>query len=597
MKLNWFLPSTNSRRAADGAGQPSQGPSRQRWLLKMGITWAASPVRRLCQSGFLLLFLVLFFYVCWPHGSTNYAESLQARERIAAEFFLILDPLVSICAAIASHTWIWSLSAAGIMLAICLFIPRGFCGYVCPMGTLIDLFDWLLGRRTEVLRLRGRGWWAHLKYYVLLGTLAASAFGLVLTGFFAAIPVLTRGMEFLLAPVQLGMLCGWHQVPPMHAGQYLSAALFLLILGLGLLKPRFWCRYVCPTGAVFSTASALRLTQRTVEASCISCGRCVEACPFDAIKPDFETRAADCTFCQTCGGVCPVGAIQFVPRWNAVDRKPSEDLPAVEPALSRRGFVMAAAGSAALVLASRRALATQMGVPAADPLIRPPGSAPEAQFLAMCTRCGECLKVCPTNVLQPARLEQGFEALWTPQAVTDWSGCDPNCNNCGQVCPTGAIRALPLEEKSAVRMGLSVVDQKACLPHAGRADCDLCQHICKTAGHEAIEFIRVGVEMDENGMPSPDSGHLAPMVLAEKCVGCGLCQSRCYNINVKQKRLLRQAAIAVQTGPDKEDRIMNGSYLALRQAERARRQAQTPKASAPASQNSGGDDYLPDFLK
>lgn len=596
MQLNWFLPAEGNRKGKVAKGLPAEEPGLSRRLLeRLGSTWAASPVRRLCQATFLILFLVLFFYVCWPGASTNYAESLRARERVEAELFLILDPLVSLSTAIASRTWIWSLYAAGIILAICVFIPRGFCGYVCPMGTFIDLFDWSVGRRARVLGLQGRGWWAHLKYYVLLGVLAASLFGLVLTGFFAAIPVLTRGMEFLLAPLQLGVMRGWHLVPPMHAGHYISAGLFLLVLGLGLLKPRFWCRYVCPTGAVFSIANALRLTQRNVESSCISCGQCVKACPFDAIKPDFTTRAADCTYCQTCGGVCPVGAIRFVPRWDVADRKPIRDLPAFEPALSRRGFVMAAAGSAALVLANRHAFGTQTGLPGADPLIRPPGSVPEAQFLRMCTRCGECLKICPTNVLQPAGFEQGLEGLWTPQAATDWSGCDPNCNNCGQVCPTGAIRALPLDEKRAVRMGLSVVDEKTCLPHAGREDCDLCQHICKTAGHEAIEFIRVGVEMDENGMPSPDSGRLAPMVLAEKCVGCGLCQSRCYSINVKEKRLLRQAAIVVQTGSGREDRLMQGSYLALREAER--RQRQTPKSETPTSQKSGGDDYLPDFLK
>ena len=41
----------------------------------------------------------------------------------------------------------FDLIAAGIILAVCVFIPRGFCGYVCPLGTLIDCFDWIVGKR------------------------------------------------------------------------------------------------------------------------------------------------------------------------------------------------------------------------------------------------------------------------------------------------------------------------------------------------------------------------------------------------------------------------------------------------------------------
>ena len=69
-------------------------------------------------------------------------------------------------------------------------IPRGFCGYICPLGTVIDLFDWAIGRRVNRWKLKdqNRGWWVHLKYYLLLGCLVAALFGVLLTGFVAAIP-------------------------------------------------------------------------------------------------------------------------------------------------------------------------------------------------------------------------------------------------------------------------------------------------------------------------------------------------------------------------------------------------------------------------
>jgi ferredoxin len=227
-------------------------------------------------------------------------------------------------------------------------------------------------------------------------------------------------------------------------------------------------------------------------------------------------------------------------------------------------------------------------------LVRPPGSVPEREFLKLCVRCGVCFKACPFNVLQPVAFQQGLDGLWTPYVVADWSGCDPTCNNCGQVCPTGAIRAVPLEEKRAARMGLGVVNEKTCLPFAGSGACELCADECTAAGYHAIEFVRVGVEVDAEGTPIADTGYRAPVVLPEECNGCGLCQARCYAINVKQKRLLETSAIQVVAGPGMEDRMMTGSYQALR-AEELRKREQAPRSQG--DEKGSGEGYLPDFLK
>ena len=198
----------------------------------------------------------------WP---AHYADDLAAKEFVPAEIFLALDPLVSISTALAAKTWVWSLSLAAVMLGIGILIPRGFCGYLCPLGTLIDLFDWAIGRRVTRFRAPDNGWWVHIKYYLLAGSLVAALCGVLVTGYVAAIPVITRGLLFVLAPLQVGLLRGPHQVPPLNAGHYVSIGLFLLVLGLGLLKPRFWCKYVCPSGAVFSLGNLLRLSERKVE--------------------------------------------------------------------------------------------------------------------------------------------------------------------------------------------------------------------------------------------------------------------------------------------------------------------------------------------
>lgn len=523
----------------------------------------------------------------WP---SHYADNLRHKETVAGELFLVIDPLVSLSTAIASRAWVWSLSCAGIILVACVFVPRGFCGYLCPLGTLIDLFDWAVGKRVTRFRVSGDGWWVHIKYYLLLGIVVAAFGGVLLSGLFSAIPVITRGLLFTLSPLQTGAATGWHQMPPLSIGHVVSLLLFFAVLGLGFLRPRFWCKYVCPSGAVFSLSNVFRATERKVETSCIHCNKCVEVCPFDAIKPDFTTRTTDCTFCQSCGGVCPTHAIKFVDRWEVQGLKVENDPPTHETSLGRRGFLSASVGTASgivgglLASTGTRAFGATLDGEGPRP-VRPPGSVPEAEFLQMCIRCGECFQSCPSDVLQPLGFQQGLEGLWTPHVVADWAGCASSCNACGQVCPTGAIRALPLEEKRHARMGLAVINASTCLPFHGEA-CQLCVDECTAAGYHALEFVQVGTEVDAAGQPIEGTGTLAPLLLPDKCVGCGLCQTRCYAINVASKELLNESAIVIKVGHNHEDRLMSGSYRELREQE--------AQNDAPVETGSGS--YLPEFL-
>ncbi|MHC4226517.1 MAG: 4Fe-4S dicluster domain-containing protein [Planctomycetota bacterium] len=576
MRLNLFLPKNDTHKAL------------RKVLAVLGPTWSASPTRRIIQVVCLAGFLVLLFHVCWPYGSRDYAAAMQAKELIEVEIFLALDPLLSVSTALAARAWVWSLSWAAVIVLICLVIPRGFCGYVCPLGTLLDIFDWAVGHRIKFMRLKTEGWWTNLRYYILVATLVAAVFGLLLSGFVSAIPIVTRGMVFVFGPVQLGLLKDWYLVSPMNAGYFVSIALFVLVLVLGFLQPRFWCRYICPTGAMFSIANFLRLSERKVDATCIECGRCTDACSFSAIGPDYETRTFNCTFCQTCGGICPKQSINFTARWDKSNLKLQQENACESVSCSRRGFLAGVAGATAAGIAVPVLVAEGTTLP-----VRPPGSVPEDKFLQLCIRCGECFKACPNNVLQPIGFDRGFDALWTPQVVADWAGCEVTCNNCGQVCPTGAIRALPPDEKRAARIALAFVNEQTCLPYAGREDCRMCVDECASAGYNAIEFVRVGGEIDADGAPVEGSGYLAPVVLADKCVGCGLCQMRCHSVNVKSKKLLKHSAIRMEAGPGKEDRIMKGSYLAL-QKERAKKKAESSRTQ---QQDKPSNDYLPDFLK
>jgi len=424
-------------------------------LAGLGPTWRSSPLRRVIQSACLLLFLYAFFYICWPYSRQFSSTTLSEKEWFPVETFLLIDPLVGVSTALAGRVVNWSPLAwtVGILL-FCLLAPRAFCGYLCPLGTLIDLWDWLVGRRFQRLHLPSSSpanrWWTRIRYYVLFGVLVASLCGLLLSGFVSAIPVLTRGLLFTAGRWQLGLMKGPGHLLPVDWTVWLSVGLFAGTFLIGLLGKRFWCRCLCPSGALFSCFTLFRIAQRRVEDTCCGCGKCIEVCPFDGVRQDFATQTSNCAFCQSCGGVCPTHSIRYALRWNSSVRPLRDASSAQQPAWSRRGFLAASAlGTAALA----QGLVKLTG-PGRDPPrpIRPPGSVAEAEFLALCIRCGECFKVCPGPVLHPAGLEYGVDALWTPVARPDHAGCHQDCNFCTQVCPTGAIQPLELAAKRRTRI-------------------------------------------------------------------------------------------------------------------------------------------------
>lgn len=520
-------------------------------LRLLGPSWRAAPVRRISQAVSLLVFLVLFVHVARSLGPDSPANSVARAQWLPAETFLWLDPLVGISASLAARAWTAALGVGLVVLGICLFLPRGFCGYVCPLGTLADVVDWLLARadrlrgtRFRWLRLERRGWWSHLRFALLVAALVAAALGVGLAGYVAAVPVLTRGLSGSWLRGYTGGGWGrpfWENVAAVGTIMPLAIALAVCLLGR-----RFWCRALCPTGALLSVFSLLRLWERKVSDSCISCGRCRQACAFDAIGNDFATRPLDCTFCQECGGVCPVGAIEFAARWKASAEQAEEETAPGDPALSRRALVAGAVVGAAATVGIR------WGSPRSKELLRPPGALDEDRFLALCVRCGMCMQVCPGPVLHPMGLAAGLDALWTPVAVPVIAGCHQDCNACTQVCPTGAIQPLALAEKRRTAMGLAAVNTRTCLPHAGERDCRLCFEACKDAGYHAIRMREIPLEVGDvpPGAVSDDEleamGRIeAPFVHRDACTGCGQCENRCHQAWVRREKMLQRSAIVV----------------------------------------------------
>jgi len=548
LSVGHFFPATAARKPEGWRRHADAG------LRRLGPTWRAAPARRGVQVLALGLYLGLFFYVAWPYADVFTDRVVAAKEWAPLETFLWIDPLVGLSTAIAARAWNVAVLGAGAVLLLSVLFPRAFCGYLCPLGTLIDGFDWLVGRRVTRLRVKRVGGWAYLRFYLLAAVLIGSVLGVLLAGYLAAIPVLTRGLLFTAGRVETGLLKNWGQVGAADAAVYLSVVLWAVIFLLGFLAPRFWCRYVCPSGALISLFSFLRITGRQVGEACTGCGRCAKACPFDAVGEHFAARRLECAFCQTCGGVCPAHAIGFGPRGGG--RREQSFLPTRGP-VSRRAFLLSAVGGTAAAVATRPSLLGGRAAP--PPLLRPPGSVEETAFLRLCIRCGECFKVCPGPVLRPAGFENGLDALWTPVAVPSHAGCHQDCNFCTQVCPTGAIVPLDIAEKRRTRMGLAVIDRKKCLPHRGERDCRLCFEECRTAGYHAIEMRQIDLNVGPlpDGVLSQDEidqmAHIeAPFIVTDRCTGCGLCEYRCASALVKQRRMLDSSAVVIT--PQNADR-------------------------------------------
>jgi ferredoxin len=166
---------------------------------------------------------------------------------------------------------------------------------------------------------------------------------------------------------------------------------------------------------------------------------------------------------------------------------PSAGGEVLSPDLSRREFLTAAVSGAAAMPLLR--IGGNPGPNWNARLVRPPGSLPEQQFLSRCIKCGQCMRICPTNVIHPAGLTAGLEGLWTPvlNFRIGTSGCQHNCIACGNLCPTAAIRPISLEERQGlgqyaqqgpITIGTAFIDRGRCLPWAMDRPCIVCQENC-----------------------------------------------------------------------------------------------------------------------
>jgi len=488
-------------------------------------------LRRWVQGGLLLGFLWLFARTAYRGADLlDWPVHLLFR----------LDPLAWLAEflAVGIEALAWTWFAALLLLLASVFLGRFFCGWMCPLGTTLDLTRGALRRLGWVRRPPRRlpRWTAPA---VLVALVTATALGLPLLGLFDPLslvlrslalvvhPLFDSGVKALLGAAEATRLPG---LAPAAADLYDNLSRWLLsfgqpafllagitgltvaaVLRLEALAPRFWCSHLCPLGTLLGLSARLGPLRRAKagDERCGTCRSCAVHCPTQAADADPADSVA-CIQCGTCERVCP----QEERRPRAA--KPHLGTPTV--AARRALLASAAAGAVWAVVPSVRAAEGEAPVD----FLRPPGATPEEEFQKRCIRCGACMRVCPRGALHPTLLQAGLGGLWTPRLVPRIGYCEYHCRLCGQVCPTGAIGYLEEGEKERFVIGIAVFDKDRCLPYRKAQDCMVCEEHCPT-GEKAIVFAEE-THADPLGVPRTVK---MPRVVEERCIGCGICETRC----------------------------------------------------------------------
>jgi polyferredoxin len=512
-------------------------------------------LRRASQIIFLLIFFILLI-------KTDYSG--QNEIPYPVKIFLDFDPLAFISTLISAHSVPLMLLLSLSLIVLTLLLGRVFCGWICPLGTLTNAFSFY-GRPHEDTR-GEKSKHARYKYLLLLFVLGGALAGIEIAGIFDPVSLLIRSLSLSIIPATDWLVRA--VMEPLYAMNIpilselsdlflsflektilpfrsvffrqalLVGLLFTGILAASRLTTRFWCRYICPLGALLGLFSRFQVLKLNMNDRCNSCDDCAAVCQGGA-RPNVRDgwSSMECLMCFNCEKECPQEALEwaFSLKGTSTDRID----------IRRRRFIQAFGLGALTVGFQKSSPAGQMTPPL---LIRPPGSAGEDEFLTRCIRCGECMKVCITGGLQPTLLEAGIMGIWSPILVPKIGYCEFNCTLCGQVCPTDAIRELSVPEKQKMKIGLAFVDTGRCIPFAFGRPCIVCEEFCPTP-QKAIYFKKI---------KGPKGAIVnAPVVDIDLCIGCGICETKCP---VNDIPAIRITSAGESRNPDKRLDLKTTDY-------------------------------------
>ncbi|MCU0650730.1 MAG: 4Fe-4S binding protein, partial [Candidatus Omnitrophica bacterium] len=268
--------------------------------------------RRVSQTFFGLLFV----YILW---STTY----PLKGIFSAQIFFKTDPLLMLVTALSERVILAGIVWSLVMLGLTLVFGRFFCGWICPLGALMDLAT--VEKKNRALKDRTNRRLRRIKYWILgIITLAALS-GLQLAWFLDPVVIAGRFVSLNLIPtVTFSIDSGFalliknfnlygpvydlyrslkSSVLGVHVRYFAHAsivfAFMIAIIAAAVYYKRFWCRAVCPLGALYAIAARHSLLTREV-VECINCGKCKQDCRMGAIRDDASYVKQECILCMDC---------------------------------------------------------------------------------------------------------------------------------------------------------------------------------------------------------------------------------------------------------------------------------------------------------
>ncbi len=316
----------------------------------------------------------------------------------------------------------------------------------------------------------------------------------------------------------------------------IMSLLGLAALILVLQRPRGYCKWLCPTGLLceaISQKSRWRLFKKLPPLGMFSAFVLIGSIVFGAsVVLVFDPIVALAAFLNSvalpadmawfsvivfgfiiginllsrhvwCAKLCPLGGLQDaatkVSRW--VQGRKTDNI----HFNTHRRLVLGALGGFGAGLLLKRSRSDSN-------VLRPPAALAEADFQLTCLRCGTCMQACPTHILYPQLKSASLTSLFTPQVKFESGYCLPDCTRCGDICPSGAIGKFSRPDKKHTKIGIARIDVDNCLL-TKHQECDRCRFYC--------EFNAIEIRGSDEDFSSQ------PVVIQEKCVGCGACEVVC----------------------------------------------------------------------
>jgi ferredoxin len=412
----------------------------------------------------------------------------------------------------------WSLASIFVLILVVFGFGRIYCSTICPLGFLQDVAIWL-GKIFKIKHNWKIAQKKHLKILRISIFLITVAILLIGSAFMAGLldpfSIFSRFI-FVLKMIFWGTVKGY--LLPM----FIVSATIITIILLAVKKGRFFCSWLCPVGTMLWGLSKVSLFKfRINQSACNHCGECVVNCKSGAISENAQIiDQALCVGCFNCVAVCNTNAIKIAPQ--LIRTKPEISTLEINPVKvenqeNRRKFLKQF-GSVVLVMG------TPIGVYAANQLknssvekekfyrVFPLGATNLKRFANKCIGCMVCAQSCPSGIIKPS-IGSFSESPVVPVLDFRNNYCLENCVVCSQVCPTGALDEIQIENKKTTKIASLKLNLKQCQIVAEGLECAICAEICPL---NAIEMKQV-----------EGHKHPVPVVILEKCNGCGKCMYRC----------------------------------------------------------------------